>query len=445
LDLLVSRSGNAKSANQHLQFLVSKAAEAKEQQPVVWARGMLAILAALGGRDNEMREALAGLEQSGSHNAAASVFSRRTRAALLATRGNQRDRVEAIRLLEGLIAAGADQPPDRLLLVQLYEANNEWPKARKQLLLLREMPGGRTSASLAAYVSAMHGEVEEAEQALGQLEKTLPDTLPVLSLKAQVLHRQGRKKEAVALLCDHATKRGQEFGRVAVVLEQLKEYQAAEQMYHQHRKKSPNPTALLAYAGFLGRQKRCEEALAICARAWEKCPGETVSSVCLDILQGAENNKPAQKEAERQIQAALQKHPSSAVLRHALANLLVLQQRYDAAEATYRGLIDRDTRNVLARNNLAWLLACQKKQLSAAVELIDKALTLGGPNPHCSTRRPLCAWRLGNPKKRFACSRNWWSIPRQRLDTTSTSPRRKWRITTASRPLGRSNGHDSSD
>src|SRR5436190_762508 len=83
----------------------------------------------------------------------------------LATRTNRRDRREAIRLLEGLIDEGVDQPQDRLLLVQLYEADNEWPRAHRQLILLRKMPGGNSSATLIAYVSAMlrHGELEEAE------------------------------------------------------------------------------------------------------------------------------------------------------------------------------------------------------------------------------------------------------------------------------------------
>ena len=259
------RAGTEKGiekAKQHLRFLVGAAERQKEPATVVWARGMLAVLAALGGDYTEMREAVARIEQSGSPKTGADVFGQRTQAVLLATRGNQRDRHKAIRLLEGLIDGGVDQPPDRLLLVQLYEANNEWPKARKQLALLRKMAGGNTSATLVAYVSAMlrHGELDEAEQALGQLEKTIPETLAFLSLKAQVWHRQGKEKEAVALLRGYANKRGQGFGQVAVVLEELKEYQAAKQMYEKHGEKAPNPTARLAYAGFLGRRGRFKEA-----------------------------------------------------------------------------------------------------------------------------------------------------------------------------------------
>jgi tetratricopeptide (TPR) repeat protein len=379
------RAGNPLEAKKHLNYLV-KVAEAKEPATVVWARGVLAILAALGGRYAETREALADLERSGAQDTSAGIDGQRARAVILATRGNRPDRLKAIDILKGLIAEGRDQPPDRLLLAQLYEANNDWPQARKQLTNLLKRAGGNTAANLVAYISSLlrHGEVEEAEQALAQLEK-VPDTagtLAFVSLKAQVWHRQDRKPEAVRLLRNHAAQHEEAFGPVALVLEGLKEYRAAEEMYRKHGEKSANPSAVLALAGFFTRQKRYQEALDVCERAWEKGPPGIVANTCLGVLKAAEDNKAVQGLVERQLQAALKKDPRSIVLRHALANLRVVQRRYGEAEAIYRDLLLSEDRGAaLVRNNLAWLLACQKKRIPEALTLMDEAIARAGPLP----------------------------------------------------------------
>jgi tetratricopeptide (TPR) repeat protein len=136
---------------------------------------------------------------------------------------------------------------------------------------------------------------------------------------------------------------------------------------------------MLAYAGFLGRQKRYEEALDVCDRAWGKVPAATVASICLGFLKVAEDNKAVQIRVERQFQAALKKDPKSVPLRHSLANLRVLQRQYGDAENVYRDLIRVDPGNVPARNNLAWLLACQKKRIPDALVLMEEAIGRDGP------------------------------------------------------------------
>jgi tetratricopeptide (TPR) repeat protein len=404
------RSGNTKAAKDHLAFLV-KAAETKEPETVVWARGMQAILAALGGKYTEMREVLGRLEQSGSRESSAGVEGRRAQAVILATRGNRRDRLRAVELVQKLIDEGRDQPPDRLLLAQLHEANNDWRSARKQLSILWQMAGGNAdapqganiSAIQVAYISAMlrHGEVEEAEAALGRLEKvpSAAGTLPFVSLQAQLRHRQGKEKEAVRLLQDHARQHPQAFVQVALVLEGLREHQAAEQMYKAYGGKSTKPADVLAHAGFLSRQKRYEEALDVCERAWAKCPAEVVANTCLGILQAAAGDNKVQTRVGRQFQVALKKNADSVPLRHALANLRVLQRRYDDAETTYRELIALDRNNVLARNNLAWILACQKKRISDAAEMIDEAIALAGPRETLLDTQALVFLAAGKTKE----------------------------------------------
>jgi predicted Zn-dependent protease len=119
----------------------------------------------------------------------------------------------------------------------------------------------------------------------------------------------------------------------------------------------------------------------VCAAAWPKCPAALVANSCLVVLEAAEGNKVVQGRVERQLQAALKADPQSVVLRLSLANLRVVEQRYGDAETIYRDLIRGDRSNVMARNNLAWLLACQKKSTEEALTLMDEAIAAAGPLP----------------------------------------------------------------
>jgi len=253
-----------------------------------------------------------------------------------------------------------------------------------------------------AYVSAMlrHDEADAADEALEKLIKLRgQDDLAVLSLKAQVMHRRGEAKEAVALLKGYAVKRGQSFGQVAAVLEGLKEFAAAEEMYRRHAEKSPNPTAALAYAGFLGRQKRSREAIELCSKAWGKAPAELVADTCLSILEVAEDAEPLLAGVDKQLRQALSKEPKSVALRVACANLRVLQARYDEAERLYREVIAEDRSNFLARNNLAWLLASREGRAPEAQKLIEEALAAGGPQALLLDTQALVFLAAGKPKE----------------------------------------------
>jgi predicted Zn-dependent protease len=374
------RAGNAKKAEDHLKYIV-RVAGPQDREAAAWAKGMLAVLATLTGNYTDAQQALAALGGSAADKSPEGLAGRRTQAALLASRGNRRDRLEAIRLVEELIDDGVDQPPDRLLLSQLYEANNEWPRARKQLTALRKMPRGDSLPILVAYAAAMlrNGEPDEAEEALKKVDMAAADNLAVVALRAQLLHRRDKAAEAVALLRGHVMKQDKSYGQVAALLESLKETRAAEEMYRRHAEKSPNPAAQLALAGFLGRQKRAAEALDICERAWGKAPTATVADTCLLILERADER--VWDRVDRQLQAALRKEPKSADLRLALAHLRLVQAQYAEAERLYRELIRETRDNLLARNNLAWMLAAQKDRGEDALRLIEEAIRIGGPQP----------------------------------------------------------------
>jgi predicted Zn-dependent protease len=84
---------------------------------------------------------------------------------------------------------------------------------------------------------------------------------------------------------------------------------------------------------------------------------------------------------ERWFQAGLAKNPGSTVLLLCLAGICDLQERWDEMEALLRRVLEQEPDNPAALNNLAWMLACHKKEPAAALELIQRAIDLVGPLP----------------------------------------------------------------
>src|SRR5207253_903230 len=62
-----------------------------------------------------------------------------------------------------------------------------------------------------------------------------------------------------------------------------------------------------------------------------------------------------------------------------LADLRDLEGRLPEAEALYRQVLDRQPRNVVALNNLSWMLAQKPDRSAEALPLIDRAIETSGP------------------------------------------------------------------
>src|SRR5262249_52405996 len=113
----------------------------------------------------------------------------------------------------------------------------------------------------------------EAEGCLANLEKLLPKDPRVIELRARLLKAQGQGPEAVLLikdkipLKDAATTLG-----VANLFEQLEQQADAKEYFRKYVDQAKQPEAVLVLARYLGRQNELDEALGVCAQAWETCP-----------------------------------------------------------------------------------------------------------------------------------------------------------------------------
>ena len=79
------------------------------------------------------------------------------------------------------------------------------------------------------------------------------------------------------------------------------------------------------------------------------------------------------------LEGAIRKKPDSLYLLVARADLLDACGDYEGSVRTYRDLLERNPNNVLALNNLSWLLAIHDNRGDEALKLIDQAIEIVGP------------------------------------------------------------------
>lgn len=235
----------------------------------------------------------------------------------------------------------------------------------------------------AAVLGALRrGKADEARAWAGRLEQLEPGSFRTAEVKARLLLTRGKPGETAALLKEYVRGKDADARLAVALLDELGCADAAGEIYREHLpRRLKRSETVLTLAGYLGGQKRREEALDLCDRAWPTCTPTAVAAVALDLLRdGPADDKQCQR-VERRLQAALEAYRESPALLVCLADLRDLQGRYVEAEAVYRRALDRDSRQIVALNNLAWLLAFRDGKGPEALELIDRAINLAGPQP----------------------------------------------------------------
>src|SRR5260370_1622235 len=132
---------------------------------------------------------------------------------------------------------------------------------------------------------------------------------------------------------------------------------AVELLLANARRKDAKPEELLLAVSSLGRQKRIKEALDLCEEAWKTCKPEEVGGVCVALLRTGTPDKSQCDKVQAWLKEAIKKEQKSVALHLHLADLYDGSQRYLAEEKEYQMVLAIDADNIMALNNLAWLLA----------------------------------------------------------------------------------------
>lgn len=370
------RGGNFAKAIPHLRRILDLHAEPTD---VRWARRQLAIGLALSGEYPRLAEALALLKQNRDEAGDDTTEDQRAMAVVLAQQPSSRG--NAIRLLAALAERKALTVTERLLLVQLYDADGQPRQAEQHLSSLLADPHGKTPETLAYAIRSLcrQGAASQARTYIAELKAQEPDRFRTVALEAAVCAAAQQPAQALALLTRFAERDDADLSQVAAVLEELGQFDAADAMFDRAVCAKPQSAALVARARFLGRRGRLTEALDLCEQAQSAALIEALAPAGVAIVRHGPAAAVHYRRALEWLTNAQAGAPTSVPLQLALADLHDVLGRYDGAIARYRAVLAQHPDNVTALNNLAWLRAWQDDGSAEALRLMNRAIQLAGP------------------------------------------------------------------
>ncbi len=136
--------------------------------------------------------------------------------------------------------------------------------------------------------------------------------------------------------------------------------------------------AQLAYAAFLARQSRIDEALAVLEQSWDRSQPELMQSPAFDIVKNRATTPQQFARLEKLLVDAEKDRPSPSLLM-VLASIYEEQRQYDKAIATYREILAKEPKNFKVLNNIGVDLVHSGGNLDEALSMVNQVLTFAGP------------------------------------------------------------------
>jgi len=370
---------------------------------VAWARRRLALI--LSSRTNYSRwnEAKALMEPTST--SVDSPDDRVVRALVLERGPDEESRAEAIRVYQSL----ADDLPAnspigrkaRISLTQLLLAKKKAAEAIKAIQPTTTEAASPDPATLALGIEAMAegGNPEEARRLLERLIKDQPDAPSTIVAQALVLKAEGDINGAASTILDAANlseklPEGDRLFRFYFDrLVRLEADSAAEQLGRKILARWPAQSTPLGR--FLAAHERYEESIQVAQTAIEANP----SMEPLQLLAGLDasgklSESLTTKVREIAIDASLKKSKDGGLLAMVTA-LLRRNQRFDDEAALYRKILQVDASNIVARNNLAWVLGHDLGKPDQALVEVDQVIKTAGPLPAAVHTRGMILGKLG--------------------------------------------------
>ncbi|MHB0960781.1 MAG: tetratricopeptide repeat protein [Pirellulaceae bacterium] len=387
-------TGRPQLATDQLRAIATGRIEVKLDE-LIWSRRVLALALRSEGKDAQLAEALALVEQN-LQASPSSVLDLRAKAVVLTASSDPARRHEARQILESLITSDAPGVAEtRRLLAQLYLADGNWTGALPHLRLATD------SASLARYVQAMlsRSRLDEAELGVVRLEEIAPDQPMTSILRAQVLFGRGdyarAEKKVDALVPPGDAPSGSPANAIAAarLLEdfasQLKGSQSptvasglrAKAEFYLRRYADQGANEKMALAAFLARNDKKEESLRILEEDLASADVEALAQGVGAFEQAAMLDEPTLARLDAILASAIAKHDRALPLLDAQARVLIAAERFDEAVTLYREILTKDPSNLAIKNNLAELLGLLGQSLDEALKLAQETIEVMGAQP----------------------------------------------------------------
>jgi predicted Zn-dependent protease/lipopolysaccharide biosynthesis regulator YciM len=378
----------------------------------VWARRQLAMMLAARGTTQDRsraKELLTGEDATIGDTA----DEKRSTAAVLAglsrqLEGSDRDQVlnRAVTVLADVVRE-TKNPRDKFLLSQLYRTSASWmpdetAKNHRRLgrTLLQELiRDDRTNIEY--YVAALEEATEPADQQVAQncadyLIKNFPTDYRVVQAVARHAVRTGQGEKALDILVAYSKTADATPGdyqarcsRTAELLDELirkpgiKGTDLASRMTNFAIEKYDvlyefRPDAIVAVAGMLSNDNRPAEAFAKIEKHAKLLPARVRVLAGLAILRSGSREAKSVDKVRTWLDSSRNEEPNSVAVLLNEGEFHSLTKDFDAAEKAYQAVLKIDDQNVVALNNLAWLLAANPEASDRAMDLVEKATRLIG-------------------------------------------------------------------
>jgi tetratricopeptide (TPR) repeat protein len=383
--------------------VLTSIADDKDARPedAAWAKRTVAALTAALGTPGQRREAVAALREGGEKPASLDDARSRVSALTVAfkTTGGDDRRVvvrEMIALLAGIVRDPGATSNDWFQLAQLYRVAGDRASCRKCLQeLLKREPNNFFYVAVAVDDLLSESQLDKAEPLAKRLAEHATDirgtasaarfyTLAnepraVLDLMDQFVRvadagtadgvvRQRQSAELLDQLTRLAAARGLS-GYKVLLPAACERYRASLRAYPE----SVTPmAALLAYDG------QVEPAFAELEKQKLRLSPTALATAGVAVLRSGHASSRQFQTVKAWIDEALVASPNSLPLKLNLGELHALRQDFATAEQVYRDVLNTEPKNLVALNNLAWILAPRPESADQALKFAERAIELSG-------------------------------------------------------------------
>lgn len=370
-----------------------------------WARRNLAMIYAVGGTPEDRVKAMALLRDVVTTETITAEELRAT-ASVLTTLGRYLEGPDRRKVLTDAInslaaAYKATKAPSYLFAMsQLHRAIGNRTQSRECLqLLLNDASDPSYMHYLRAALDELveDGNFQAAATFAGKLQASSGGDFSALASIARFECKAGRPDRGLAVAEDYA--RVAETGagdylirsaRVAELLDELSRLpnvrgtpvarRMADTAVERYSAIVPNrPEAIVGAAGVLAADGRAADAFDRVERLGRYIPARLRASAGLAIVRGSGSVTDRQAETVRKwLDDCLAEEPDSIPLLLNRAEFLALRHDMPAAIAGFEKVLEKEPKNVIALNNLAWLLAVEPATAEKALGLVARATREGG-------------------------------------------------------------------
>jgi tetratricopeptide (TPR) repeat protein len=354
------------------QILKLTSASREDQE---FARNLLAVGLSISPDYDTRRKALkvVGLNDLNRIETTGTVAELRSRAQVLSLQPGRHVKQEALRLLGEIEIQHRLRADDQFLMAQMQVVLENLPAARTQLSkLVASNPGNPLYLSYyIRFLLVNFDAAAEARPLMAELEKLEPESPRVFELQFRLLMADKKNAQAVELLRGAIKKHPDTELAAARLLENFKEVGAAEALLQKIVADSKSPRARLILAEFYARQNRNSDAISELERGADGNSPAAVVTAALTVLYSLD--EPRNDDIRRARLLIERSKPNGSEMLMEDAALRNLEGDYAGTIAVYRKVLERHPANVLAMNNLAFLLAFVEKKHADALKMIQVA------------------------------------------------------------------------